>query len=555
MSLDLLTYLKDYFANYICQLLFFLSKETTQFNFFKLIILNYEEIINNYISFNCFCNLIETKLNSSCEEYLIIFIKKEMNSINLQELIKKNTKKNIYKVNYLRILECLIVKNINNDYRIKDSDNNSNNYFKINFIFDYIVENLYNLIKIRQGFFLVRKICKLVKDKNTQIRIVEKICYNIKFFTSNANGCLLCQCILRNFSIKECFNERLVNKKFDTDNIYEWIKKSTFIIETCSNKISSNLDTKINKEQKPATYNINNNVNNNNKLIDNNNIDISKYSKENYNLNNNPHKNHDYNLNPSLLLFYSYLVNELFNSELKSYTLKIIECAIEYNSPIFHIRILEQFLNCNYNENIKKFLNNEKSYKVLFYLAEKLDNKKQVIFYNTIVGYKYSVYQQFNPIVIECFNKLIFKLENFLGNKPTEINTYNNKLFSLKENIINNNLNNKIYNNYNFCNILYPKNNVQLYSTCNRNYLNYNNNFSNNYNNIQHCDINFNVSNDTCHYNINYFQNKNLNKHYNKPNYLIKNVNHNELKKSNKLNLVYNIKTSNNNCIINKFDV
>lgn len=266
--------MKQPYANYFCQLLYIKLELSEQLSLLNIILSSFYQIIKNTISFNALISILENGLKSDCENLFSCYIK------SLKEDFGKNSK-------LLRILESLI---------------NGFDYRKIAFIVEYIEENFMNLVKMRPGFFLIRKLLKTMKDEGTQLRMVRQIDMHIDEFVSTVNGSLLSQCLIRNFCLKECPYK---GKSEFNDKLEQNIKK---ILESL----------KPEKQEKEKSLD--------NSLIDN---EEKGESTEDY-------------TNPALCLFYDILLNKVLFSSLNKHSSKILESALRYGGQIFHQKVLAQ---------------------------------------------------------------------------------------------------------------------------------------------------------------------------------------------------------------------
>lgn len=92
-------------------------------------------------------------------------------------------------------------------------------------IIDIISCSILEMLKMKQGYFLLRKIFKNAKQGSLQEKIVSLITnQNFIEFMSHNNGCLLSQCIVRNFMVDKCkpvmknsqsFNKQIIKKAYN----------------------------------------------------------------------------------------------------------------------------------------------------------------------------------------------------------------------------------------------------------------------------------------------------------------------------------------------------
>lgn len=111
-------------------------------------------------------------------------------------------------------------------------------------IIDIISSSIIEMLKLKQGYFLLRKILKNAKQICLQDKIVSLITdRNFIEFMSHNNGCLLSQCIVRNFMVdkgklvmnnSQSFNKQIIKKAYNaaqTDKVSESQTKEERCIE------------------------------------------------------------------------------------------------------------------------------------------------------------------------------------------------------------------------------------------------------------------------------------------------------------------------------------
>lgn len=92
----------------------------------------------------------------------------------------------IWKPNFSRIAECIL-----GTFHVS----------LILFLFQMCIDNIMDLMSIREGYFILRIFFRRVKEPEFQMKITEKIKHNFKWFVTNRNGSLLCQCLIHNFPV------------------------------------------------------------------------------------------------------------------------------------------------------------------------------------------------------------------------------------------------------------------------------------------------------------------------------------------------------------------
>lgn len=419
----------------------------------NLITQNFTKLSKNIISFSAICNLIENGVSDKCEDLLINFFSK------LEY--------------YFLTVKCLlrILKSITISIPLK----------KINFITEFIINNLILLVKSKQGYILIREYCKLLKDQNVQMRIIHELEKNYAQITSSKNGCLLCQCILRNFDLKEPSLSResleidnkikLINKKLNIPKEKKIIHK--LIDNLKSNQISNKL----------------NNIHNNNNII-NNSCNIINQNNMSYNF--------------AMSYMYDLILKYSLQPKMNKQSFQIIICAISYGGPKFHSNFIYHFINNkNNNHLLSELINDNKGIK----LIKKLYIESNMYYKNILLNI-------LEPIIINNGKSELYDL-------ILEFKTYNNYSSNY------NNLNKNSIINFNIEKSNINKNNNFTFNNNNNSNLSYGIIYNNmNVNNVN----NYNLLNNNSHL-INKFniEQKNITKDYNKANLLnqLNNINNN----------------------------
>lgn len=188
-----ITFLKNHYSSYFCQHLFFLLTIDIR----KEIII---DICNNidilYKNSNGQCSIIFLLENElTCEEKLLFL-----------NLIRPNLMKLIWKPMFMRIIECILIR-----FPSKE----------VNFIIDYCIENMYEFLKLREGYFVIRVIIKSAKLHYLQEKIIDYIEYKNNFYllSKNLNGSLILQCIFYNFPINNVYFIKICSKHLNNEII------------------------------------------------------------------------------------------------------------------------------------------------------------------------------------------------------------------------------------------------------------------------------------------------------------------------------------------------
>lgn len=160
---------------FIKKILLLISEEKLISIFEEIFIKRITEIIDNNAYFRNLCNLIEYDIPNSCQMIVCNY----MTQISKQKLAEPK---------HMRIMECCLYFSF--DY----------SSYIYSFAFSKL-DRFLKIIKIRQGYFLVRRILKINKNYMIQKDIVDIISKDFYSFISSTNGCLLSQCLIRNFCI------------------------------------------------------------------------------------------------------------------------------------------------------------------------------------------------------------------------------------------------------------------------------------------------------------------------------------------------------------------
>ena len=494
---NLIILLNHPLSNYFIQLFYHKLDIEKQYNFMLVILNNNNIILKRTLSLNALISILENPLDDTIQKLVCNFYKNVfLNTINIF---------NNYKL--LRILEALLI---------------SCKEIYIDFIINFILNDISNLLNSRSGLFLVRKFCKIIKNENIQHLFVQKISLNYKNLVNSMNGSIICQCVIRNFIIKESPFKVILNY-FSLENLYKInIKKMS------TSRMEFN-DDHNNSREIDVCIEIANSIKNNNK---NNNIFanptiIKNKQNTEYKINNN---NNSYNIlsheevynelyknekifdanNKALKFFFKSFVDCILNqinneSEILNVNLfKLLLSAIKNGGEYFH-NLLVQALIDNRSLMYIMFLNSiniqnkclhEMSNNLLLLLIENVNNKLKCSIINELNKLKFSISENY----IHYYKEIVLKLDKLII-KYAYNNNKNNNFF-------NNNLN--LYsvsnNNNNSNNNLYPISN----------YINCNNNFVNNFNTNCNNNINNNIYENNCYPNLNINVNNYPSNSYNK---------------------------------------
>ena len=216
-------------ANFFIQIIYGCFNYTDKLKLINIIINNLDFITNNIIAFNALISLIETQLEGKFEDILIDSIK--------SKYFNNNNKTTITDVRVYRLAEAFLYLLLKDQRKIK----------KIYFIVNFILENIRCLIDNRYGYFLVRKLCKIIKDNSIQSIIIDKIIKDIDMYANNVKGSLIIQCIIINFSMLESPLKKTIvtenSKEFFIINLHENITKKMDNFYNCNKTNKKSINT------------------------------------------------------------------------------------------------------------------------------------------------------------------------------------------------------------------------------------------------------------------------------------------------------------------------
>lgn len=187
------------YANYFCQTLYIQLSQPDKNDMIINIISNLDILLKSMISFKAIVCLLETP------------IAEDIQASGLEVLKKLDKNKLLTHTRYFKVLESIITS-LKEEY--------------LDTIINIISSSIIEMLNLKQGYFLLRKIFKNTKQIWLQERIVTLITEKIfvEFMSSN-NGCLLCQCIVRNFLVgkskllmknSQSFNKQIIMKAYTT---------------------------------------------------------------------------------------------------------------------------------------------------------------------------------------------------------------------------------------------------------------------------------------------------------------------------------------------------
>ena len=155
---------------------------------------NLESMLKNMISFKATVCLLELPMTTEAQSHCIETLNKYDSNFFIQH------------TRYLKVIEALIT---------------SLNDLNLEFIVNLSTKHLIDFLNLKQGFFLLRKLYKKLKDTTLQRKVVEAINQSLNIFIIHNNGHLLIQTIINNFDHKEnkgtlfkntnSFNKKIIN--------------------------------------------------------------------------------------------------------------------------------------------------------------------------------------------------------------------------------------------------------------------------------------------------------------------------------------------------------
>ena len=186
MGMKYIGLLKHHYSSFFCQHLFYyLSLETRK------------DILTNI------CQNMGNLHNNNSGQCSVIFIfennlTKEEKKLVMQ-ILSPDLKNLIWNPMFMRIAECLVVR-----FMLEDTIH----------IIEYCISNIFEFLRFREGYFLIRIIVKSAKQPYLQKKILDIIEYKSNFFklSKTSNGSLLIQCIIYNFPLDFCYFEKSCSK-------------------------------------------------------------------------------------------------------------------------------------------------------------------------------------------------------------------------------------------------------------------------------------------------------------------------------------------------------
>lgn len=371
------------YANYFLQQLFFKLNLKTRILFLKEIFNNIEKLI---LSSNALCAIVYIIEND-------ILPKEKQIILNyIYQLYRENI---FYNNNFLRLLECIV-------YCYNEKE--------INFLIDYTLKSniFHRLLEIREGYFYLRAIVKITKNKNIQNKLINLLSEDFYKVISISNGSLLCQCIIYNFPIDKYIHNKL-----------------------CSNYAVGNSCLNINSlytEYSSASTGSNNNLNSN------------KTNNSTY-----KYKSFDESNEPTKKLMKLIFTNKNIWS-LKAFK-PLYECAIKEGKSIFEIRLMKEVKKNNIILNLITKMGIVNTIEILKLIFENISKGFMYQLYEIVKYQVFSLSTQFyheKASLVILLNDLYNKIHS-MNKAPDSIPyySYNNSQYNyIRPNLFLNNVSN-----------------------------------------------------------------------------------------------------------------
>lgn len=287
------------YANYVCRLLFDKSCCSNQIKLLDSIFSNYEKFFYQVIPSNALYFMFDNELDKKCEEKIISFF----NTLDISKLLDTKV---------LRLLEPTVT--------FKQADTS--------FIENLIINNLKKLLEKKEGYFLVKKYCKNIKNSQSQIRFVEKLISLPAFYLSRLNESLISQSVLVNFQL--LFYELNDDKNINMNEIIKFKEYYTNKLYLEKEKYSDSIISIMDEMKESQRKSKPNDYFNNKSAIKYNQI-FNRYYKI-------------CKKNSAIKQLIKYLVDNLFSMKLNQNSFKLLNVAIVYGGETFQKYILKKIL-------------------------------------------------------------------------------------------------------------------------------------------------------------------------------------------------------------------
>ena len=178
------------YSSYFCQQLFFLVDSNIKEQVLQQIFDNFITLMkfeNGIYSVIC---ILENELSSKEKAFVIDKI-----SVML-------SRENCFNPGFLRVAECILCS------------------FSVDLTLElqhYTIREFNNLVKTKEGYFLIRAYIKTCKDSLLQLKFIQLFYNDFDNFAKTKNGSLICQCIIYNFPLKYYIHLKTCSKHIKAD--------------------------------------------------------------------------------------------------------------------------------------------------------------------------------------------------------------------------------------------------------------------------------------------------------------------------------------------------
>lgn len=167
------TLLSHMFANYFCQKLYVRLRDSDRHRAIIGMFQKLDSLLKGPISFKSVICLLEISISEQTQ----IYVSSYLMSIEANKFLR-HTK-------YMKVIETLIT--IISEERL-------------GFLINLVCNNIMHFIRTKQGYYLIRKLIKFVKNVDNQMIIVESILSQLHAVMATGNGALIANCIVKYFT-------------------------------------------------------------------------------------------------------------------------------------------------------------------------------------------------------------------------------------------------------------------------------------------------------------------------------------------------------------------
>lgn len=199
------------------------------------------------------------------------------------------------------------------------------------FLKNFIFKKLKVLLDLREGYFLLRKFCKELKDHDIQVELVKHLTSIPLEYYQQANACLLSQCILLNFQLKDYPAEYC---KYDTISLKDYYKKFYYLEDSDLNDpilVTVKEEEKVGRRKNINDYFDNKTITKINKVYDK----VFTIDKD----------------NNAVCLLLEFILDNIVSLDFSSYEYpsQLINSAITYGGLMFQKFLLKKVNKSNYS--------------------------------------------------------------------------------------------------------------------------------------------------------------------------------------------------------------